>query len=81
MSKNKEMNEQNNFKSKKIEIVGDGFRMKGEIIQVKENKHEVIIIYKDRWNEINEFQLYHDEYEELYKTKKTKTIDSDVHVK
>lgn len=68
----------NNFRGATIEVRGEGSRQIGKIIQVKENKNGIIIMFKNKWNEIEELNLYFDEFEELQANKVVHTMDGEI---
>jgi len=73
-------NNSDNLKGASIEIKGEGSRLKGKIIQIKETKNSVIIIFKSKWGDLEELNLYFDEFEELKDNKRANTMDGEIFI-
>lgn len=71
----------NSLKGATIEVRGEGSRLTGKIIQVKETKNGVIIIFITKWRETEELHLYFDDFEELKNNKKVSTMDGEIFIK
>jgi hypothetical protein len=82
-SEDNELDETNldDFKGKSIEIKGEGSRLAGKILQVKETKNNVMVTFKNIWGETEQLDLYFDEFEELKSNKKVHTMDGEISIK
>jgi hypothetical protein len=69
------------FKGKSIEVRGEGSRLAGKILQIKETKNSVMVTFKNIWGETEQLDLYFDEFEELKANKRVHTMDGEISIK